>query len=303
MKIVCATICKNESHNIPDFLENLVNFGIKELCIVDTGSTDNSLELLNAFDKISIKIKQVVIDPFNFSEARNCTIELIPNDTDFVLHLDLDERIKSLPKNMILGKGYSCNRKEMLYEMVSKDMHRISSRAGWRWIYPIHEHMLHAHEIFYDENFVIEHFQKPGKDCYEDLTELYFNDDPERLYFHRLTDLIHNNKYVEFVELFKKYGTWNLKEQQRWLVTKNYQTSLLRLNLPADPDFFDVLLEANSSSSWYYLFLCYVSIGDKEKALQFFNEANERKFPEENELKFFNKRIKEAALNVSKKYL
>jgi glycosyltransferase involved in cell wall biosynthesis len=305
MKIVCASICKNESHNIPSLIENLIKFDITELLVVDTGSTDGSLELLENCDKIAVKVKQVAIEPFNFSQARNTLKELISDDVDFVLHLDMDERIQSLPKQFVLGKGYSGDRKETLYNMVSKDMHRLTPRSGWNWIYPIHEHMLHEHDIIYDENFVIDHFQKPDKDCYESLTEIYFETDPNRLYFHRLTDLIHNSKYDEFAKLFKKYGTWNLTGQQKWLAVKNYQSSLLMLNQSADPDFFNVLVDANSSSSWYYLFLCYDSIGKNDRAFQFLTEATEVKFPEENEIKFFNMNVKNRALVVArnKKYI
>ena len=299
MKIVCGTICKNEDHNIPGILDNLCNFGITEFFVVDTGSVDNSLELLRNSNKVSTTIKQVVINPFNFSEARNYLKDMIPYDADFVLHLDMDERIKSLPTNLIIGSGYSGDREEKLYGMISKCIHRITPKSGWTWTHPIHESLHVNYDVIYDNTFVIEHYQKPGKDCYESLTEFYFKVDPERLYFHRLTDLIHNSRYEEFIDLFRKHGTWILQDQQKWLATKNYQTSLLKLKLPADSSFFDVLVDANSSSSWYYLFLCYDSIGNYSEASRFLYEAINGSFPKENEIKYFNRYVKDRALRLA----
>jgi glycosyltransferase involved in cell wall biosynthesis len=299
MKIICVAICKNEEGNIPAFLENLSSFGITELCVVDTGSTDRSIQLFKDSKEVKVNLKHVVIEPFSFADARNNLIDMIPPDADFTLHLDLDERIKSMPTDLEKGMGYSGDREEVLYGMVSKGMHRLTPPAGWKWQYPIHEHMYPEFYVAYKDDFIISHYQKPDKDCYESLTELYFDSDPKRLYFYRLTDLIHNSKCKEFAELFKKYGTWELNGQQRWLAVKNYQMSLLNIGRKADPEFFNILIEANSSSSWYYLFLCYDSINEYDTARVYFNEAENNKFPEENETKFFNSNIKKRARSVA----
>lgn len=297
MKIVCASICKNEEHNIPNFLLNLRNIGITQLFVIDTLSTDNSVGLLTSATDINVFVKSVEINPFDFSKARNYLIDLIPNDVDFVLHLDFDERVISLPLFLETGSAYSCNRKEMLYGTTSQYITKLTPGIGWFWKYPIHEELIFQ-PILHDDNFVIEHYQRPDKDCYESLTELYFESNPERLYFHRLTDLIHNSKYQEYIDLFKKYRTWVLTGQQRWLAVKNYETSLLKLNKPADPAFFNVLEEANSSSSWYYLFLCHDSIEDYGKAIECWNKANRTDFEKSNEIKFYNKLVKDRAFKL-----
>ncbi len=292
MKIVCAAICKNEEHNVQGLIENLHQHGIQELCVTDTGSTDRTLELLRDNTLIRVNIKQIAIEPFNFSAAKNTLIELIPADADFVLHLDFDERLQSLPSELDPKMGYSCNRHEKLYNMISCDMPRLTPRSGWWWQHAIHEVLVPEFSIKYAPEFVIEHWQRPGKDCYESLTEYWFPHDPQRLYPHRLTDLIHNQRYQEYIQLFEQYGAWDLTELNLWRAVKNYVISCFYCMKSPRPDFVRLLEKFSSSSNCYYLALAYLTMNDLERAMHIYRIGEHSEFDSDNEKIYYNQNIK-----------
>ena len=66
------------------------------ICVLDTGSTDNTYELFQMKqqeDKYKNKliIKQQVVKPWRFDVARNESMKLIPFDATFCICTDLDE--------------------------------------------------------------------------------------------------------------------------------------------------------------------------------------------------------------------
>ena len=86
MKIAQVAIAKDEEKNLEDC------FGrISDICdyriLVDTGSSDNTVS----------KAKEMGIDVYDFewindfAAAKNFALSKIPNDTDWVIFLDLDE--------------------------------------------------------------------------------------------------------------------------------------------------------------------------------------------------------------------
>ena len=97
IKIVLNMIVKNESKIIIRLLESVYEF-IDSYCICDTGSTDNTIELINNFfdDK---KIEGYVMKHQfkNFGYNRNWSLnkcKLLFNDFDFILLPDADMVVK-----------------------------------------------------------------------------------------------------------------------------------------------------------------------------------------------------------------
>lgn len=87
-------ICKNEKPNVEKWLKS---FGEADyICILDTGSTDGTWELLNKLKKkySNLIIKQQTIIPWRFDTARNESLKLVPKETDIFFMVDLDEIIK-----------------------------------------------------------------------------------------------------------------------------------------------------------------------------------------------------------------
>ena len=86
MKIAVYAICKNESK----FINRWYN-SMKEadgIYVLDTGSTDNSVELLKS---LNVNVVSKNISPWRFDVARNLSLQLVPEDYDLCVCTDIDE--------------------------------------------------------------------------------------------------------------------------------------------------------------------------------------------------------------------
>lgn len=92
-KLTALIITLNEEKNIRELLQNL-DFA-DEIVVVDSFSTDKTLEIINEFNKV--KVFQHTFK--NFSEQRNIAINYATND--WILFIDGDERISKELKNEI----------------------------------------------------------------------------------------------------------------------------------------------------------------------------------------------------------
>lgn len=145
-KVCVYTICKNESKHIQRWMWHLQDADL--IYILDTGSTDNSVELFQQYPKV--KIDTFLQAEFDFSVARN---ECYKNArkycygdiSDWVfITLDLDE---FLDREGIQRIKYHWNDKldthiveEVLDGISSWRMHKIhSSSAKWKWHLKVHE--------------------------------------------------------------------------------------------------------------------------------------------------------------------
>ena len=94
LTLTVYAICKNEKENVEKWLKS---FGEADyICILDTGSTDGTWELLQKLKKKyhNLIIKQEIITPWRFDTARNESLKLVPKETDIFFMADLDEIIK-----------------------------------------------------------------------------------------------------------------------------------------------------------------------------------------------------------------
>lgn len=93
-KITGLIITYNEEQNIEDLIQNL-NF-VDELIVVDSFSTDKTLEILSKYSQI--KIIQNKFE--NYTKQRNFTLTFAANP--WILFLDADERITPELKDEVL---------------------------------------------------------------------------------------------------------------------------------------------------------------------------------------------------------
>ena len=91
MKIAMANIIKNELKFLPTYLER--NKDVDYICLLDTGSTDGSWEYLQEQAQLNPKliIQQKLYEDFTFDVAKNDALTLVPDDTDIIVLLDIDE--------------------------------------------------------------------------------------------------------------------------------------------------------------------------------------------------------------------
>lgn len=106
VKIVLTQIMKNESHVIERMLNSIKGF-VDAICMVDTGSTDNSIEILKKWGEDNDVETHVFERTFdNFENSRNYSIakakEIFLNKKDgntwYGFWLDADETLVVDPK-------------------------------------------------------------------------------------------------------------------------------------------------------------------------------------------------------------
>lgn len=99
MKISAAMIVKNESRCIMRCLNNLIDIA-DEIVVVDTGSTDNTVELIEEFSKNHAKVHLyhfLWVD--DFAAARNFAISKLTGD--WIIAMDADEYFHDTDKYKI----------------------------------------------------------------------------------------------------------------------------------------------------------------------------------------------------------
>jgi glycosyltransferase involved in cell wall biosynthesis len=80
MKVTLYAICKNEEKNINKFIENSKKFF--HTIVVDTGSTDNTVQLLKDAG-IEVYEHPQTREEFDFSVARNQALSYVKTDWAF----------------------------------------------------------------------------------------------------------------------------------------------------------------------------------------------------------------------------
>jgi hypothetical protein len=137
LKIAVYAPAKNEAHNIEEWAKSAK--GADEIVLLDTGSTDGTLEL--ARKHRGIKAHQAVISPWRFDDGMNAALWHVSPDIDVAICLHLDDRLEpgwreEIEKAGLAGQ-YTFNYKwsdELTYRH-----DRIHARHGYRWTGAAHE--------------------------------------------------------------------------------------------------------------------------------------------------------------------
>ena len=167
--IALACILKNEAHNIGPFLESISDC-FDAIYMTDTGSTDNSLDILG-----SLQSKEVAGCPINvshfdwvddFAAARQYAFDQVDEKYDYIMWLDLDDALSDRSAfihwrnhSMHVAHHWLANYKyaydergncvcEFFRERVVKN------NFGFKWKYFIHEGLLPDHNHKVDTQFI-----------------------------------------------------------------------------------------------------------------------------------------------------
>ncbi len=187
IKICVYAICKNESKFIKRWLKSIEDADY--ICVLDTGSTDNSLELLKDSNVI---VGEKHYDNFRFDKARNDSLKLIPKDTDVCICLDIDEVMLSGWREALekvwdenttrLSYVYNWSLDEFDNPKVSFYQDKIHG-PNYIWVNPVHEVLkcLDENEVYArSDNLIVNHYpdQTKSRSSYLPLLELAVNEDP-----------------------------------------------------------------------------------------------------------------------------
>ena len=223
-KICVYAICKNEEKNTYKWFDSMREADY--VCVLDTGSTDNSVNILK---NLGVIVESKVIDPFRFDIARNESLKLIPKDTDICVCTDLDEVfIPGWRSELEKVWNKNTNRVQYTYNWKLEDnkpvisflYDKIHSNGDYIWTHPVHETLkyLKDNEKYnICENIILNHYPDISKSRgnYLKLLELAVAEDPldDRNMHYLGREYMYYKMYNEAIDtlikhLLLKSATW-----------------------------------------------------------------------------------------------
>jgi glycosyltransferase involved in cell wall biosynthesis len=209
MKIAVYTIALNEEKHVERWYNSVKDADY--ILIADTGSSDRTVEIAKS---LGINVFNISIKPFRFDNARNAALALLPDDIDLCVSLDMDEVIsdgwrKELEKTTGNQITYVWDNSKYGKSMVSNKIH---SRHGFRWMYLVHEAIVHDRIVAnmeFAQNIQITHMpdlNKSRNDYYIDLLKDALNENPEitRYYKYYTDALVMLERFEEAEEYYIK---------------------------------------------------------------------------------------------------
>ena len=185
MKIAVYTCALNESKHVERWCNATKDADYR--LVVDTGSTDNTVELLESY---GVVVHQIALKPFRFDDARNAALNLLPEDIDICLSLDMDEiPEKGFFKSLKDIWEPSWTRAYLWWDTGSKwkNNNRLHHRFGYRWVKPCHE-------------VTVKYSEGP-----EELVDIDLVVKPDKGFF-QINILINNTIKGDFIHLTNSYS-------------------------------------------------------------------------------------------------
>ena len=190
-KVCVYAITKNESGFIDRWYESVKE--ADKIFILDTGSTDDTIEKFKTKEKVVIR--KEIINPWRFDVARNKNLDMVDIDTDICICIDLDEVILPGWRSNLeevwesnttrLAYTYNWHLDENNNPKITYNIEKIHSRKGYRWTHPVHEVLSLTGEIEEvkktTDKIMINHYPDTSKSrgSYLSLLELSVEESPD----------------------------------------------------------------------------------------------------------------------------
>lgn len=302
MKIVVYAISKNEEKFVRRFMESVRE--ADEVIVLDTGSTDKTVELLR---ECGAKVYIEKITPWRFDVARNRALDRVPEDADLCVSLDLDEVIekgwrKKLDDGAIRGVKQVRYRYVWSHTPSGGDGHvfwgdKIHARRGFKWVNAVHEVLRYDGDDYKSQyiDFRVDHFPDDAKprSQYLPLLELSVREQPENdrnMHYLGREYMYYgmNEKAIETLKrhLEMKSATWseersasmryigvcyfrlgNLREAEKWYFKAIAETPDLR-----EPYLYMAELYQVEKNYEGLLFACVCALKIKSRSLSYISE-------------------------------
>ena len=124
-----VTICKNEEHDLPAFINHLLPW-VDEIVIVDDGSVDSSREIIRSAGAKVRLVEHEMDSETDFAGLRNIGINNA--QADWLLHTDVDERIPPTLAVEIRSKIHETNLNAFKYRRLNFFLHRAMKGGGFQ---------------------------------------------------------------------------------------------------------------------------------------------------------------------------
>ncbi len=244
-KVCVYAICKNEEKFVDSWMDSM---GEADLVVVtDTGSTDGTVERLRERGALVYEEK---ISPWRFDEARNRSLDHLPQDADICVCTDLDERFEpgwrealetAWREHKPSRSGPAARTGRYLYNWSLKPdgspdiqfvYFKVHGRHGFRWKCPVHEYVGYVGslpvETIFIEGMVLNHYPDPAKSrgSYLPLLELAVEEDPEndRMRYYLGREYMYKSEWQSCIDTLKAYlampaARWNEERAaaMRWI--------------------------------------------------------------------------------------
>lgn len=175
-KICVYAICKNESQFVDRWVDSMQE--ADEIVVVDTGSTDDTVEKLKARG-CRVEIKTWA--PWRFDEPRNYAMSLASEDCNIFISTDLDEVLEPgwadiLRAEWIDGKHTRAQYKYAWSHAKNGEPARVFyydkiHDKNWKWKYPVHELLVRNDKCGYNVEETLNLFDKIYLHHYPDRTK------------------------------------------------------------------------------------------------------------------------------------
>lgn len=225
MKICVYAISKNEEKFVDRWVQSMQE--ADEIYVLDTGSTDNTVEKLKSLE-VNVVKKEII--PWRFDVARNHSLELLPEDTDICVCTDLDEVFEPgwrkkleeawTPVTTKAKYNYNWSLDENNHPLVNFYTEKIHTRKNYTWTHPVHEVLTYTgtnESGITLDNITLNHYPDPTKSrsSYLPLLELSVQENPEddRNMHYLGREYMYYGKWGKSIETLKKHlslksATW-----------------------------------------------------------------------------------------------
>lgn len=220
MQVSVCCICKNEANRLRSWFESIKE--ADHIVVVDTGSSDDSLEILSELSDLHPSFGiAVYAGEFRFDKARQASFDLAPDDS-IKMWIDIDETfpkgwsdelrsLKAIPAKIQTYMNYGT-----LHYLQTK-----GGNADSKWLYRVHEVLDAGQGPTYTTTFETTHHQEQGKEyrsSYLNLLEGDFDEYKDaRTAFYLLREYCYSNDvqyqnkigfllaYLESIEGWNQY--------------------------------------------------------------------------------------------------
>jgi len=209
LKIAVYAITKNEEKHVDRWVNSMNE--ADAIYVLDTASTDSTVQKLKKYDRVHVTTKEY--HPWRFDQARNDSLNLVPEDFDICVCTDLDEVFEKGWRKKIeecwrkdttrLQYNYNWKLDEEGRPLVNFYISKIHSRTGYTWTHPVHEVLTPTTErdnVIVTDEITVNHYPDSNKSrgSYLPLLELSVKEDP---------DDDRNMHYLGREYMY--YGKWN----------------------------------------------------------------------------------------------
>lgn len=226
-KICVYAIAKNEEKFARRWAESMSE--ADEITVLDTGSTDGTVNILSAYPKIKVYTEEIV--PWRFDTARNRSLELVPADADICVCTDLDEVFRPGWREGVenaLSQGATQIRYRYTWNFLPDGREgtvffadKMHARTGFRWTHPVHEVITRVgggeNRVITADDIQLDHHADETKSRaqYLPLLEASVAEDPldDRNTHYLAREYMYRHRYEEAIRTFIRHlelstATW-----------------------------------------------------------------------------------------------